>query len=81
MSDLKELMEQATPDQRLALAKGGITLAILQEQLRMGFSDDEVATVIALRDDNSVNEEAKFLWLKRLAEYREALEEAQSGDT
>lgn len=67
------LMENATPDQRLALAKGGLILAILQEQVRMGFTEDEVATVLSLREDMSVNEEMKFIWLKRLATYHEAM--------
>ena len=79
--ELKAAVAGADADQRLALAKGGITLAILQEQVRMGFSDDEVASVLAMKDDNSLNEEMKFLWLKKLARYREALEENLStGD-
>ena len=46
-AQLREMVERATPEQRLALAKAGITLAVLQEKLRMGFTNEEVATVLA----------------------------------
>lgn len=75
----KELMENATPDQRLALAKGGVILAVLQEQVRMGFSQDEIASVLSMREDNSINEEMKFIWLKRLATYHEAMASELGG--
>jgi len=52
--ELREMVERATPEQRLALAKAGITLAVLQEKLRMGFTNEEVATVLATDENDDV---------------------------
>lgn len=71
--ELRAAVDEADPDQRLALAKGGVTLAILQEQVRMGFTDDEVASVLAMNEDNTVNAEMKFIWLKKLERFRNAM--------
>ena len=70
---LKEYMETASPEQRLALAKAGMMMAILQEKLRMGFTNEEVALVLALDDDNAVDEELKATWQKRLQRFEDAL--------
>ncbi len=78
---LREMVEQATPEQRLALAKAGITLAVLQEKLRMGFTNEEVATVLATDEDDEVITEAYELWRQRLEQFTETLnDEGQLND-
>ena len=70
---LKEYMDTATPEQRLALAKAGMMMAIMQEKLRMGFTNEEVALVLALDDENAVDEDLKAAWQKRLQRFEDAL--------
>ncbi len=78
---LREMAERATPEQRLALAKAGITLAVLQEKLRMGFTNEEVATVLAMDEDDEVITEAYELWRQRLEQFTETLnDEGQLND-
>ena len=78
---LREMVERATPEQRLALAKAGITLAVLQEKLRMGFTNEEVATVLATDEDDEVITEAYELWRQRLEQFTETLnDEGQLND-
>ena len=75
-AELREMVERATPEQRLALAKAGITLAVLQEKLRMGFTNEEVATVLATDESDEVITEAYELWRQRL----EQLTETHKGE-
>ena len=70
---LKQYLETATPEQRIALAKAGMMMAIMQEKLRMGFTNEEVALVLAMDDQNAVDEEAKEAWQKRLQRFEDAL--------
>ena len=80
-AELREMVERATPEQRLALAKAGITLAILQEKLRMGFTNEEVATVLATDENDDVVTEAYELWRQRLEQFTETLnDEGQLND-
>lgn len=80
-AELREMAERATPEQRLALAKAGITLAVLQEQLRMGFTNEEVATVLATDEEDEVITEAYELWRQRLEQFTETLnDEGQLND-
>ena len=80
-AELREMVERATPEQRLALAKAGITLAVLQEQLRMGFTNEEVATVLATDENDDVVTEAYELWRQRLEQFTETLnDEGQLND-
>ena len=72
-AELREMVERATPEQRLALAKAGITLAVLQEKLRMGFTNEEVATVLATDENDDVVTEAYELWRQRLEQFTETL--------
>ncbi|MGB1160832.1 MAG: hypothetical protein ACPG40_06430 [Alphaproteobacteria bacterium] len=80
-AELREMVERATPEQRLALAKAGITLAVLQEKLRMGFTNEEVATVLATDENDDVVTEAYELWRQRLEQFTETLnDEGQLND-
>ena len=80
-AELREMTERATPEQRLALAKAGITLAVLQEKLRMGFTNEEVATVLATDENDDVITEAYELWRQRLEQFTETLnDEGQLND-
>ena len=80
-AELREMVEHATPEQRLALAKAGITLAVLQEKLRMGFTNEEVATVLATDENDDVVTEAYELWRQRLEQFTETLnDEGQLND-
>ena len=80
-AELREMVERATPEQRLALAKAGITLAVLQEQLRMGFTNEEGATVLATDENDDVVTEAYELWRQRLEQFTETLnDEGQLND-
>lgn len=80
-TELREMTERATPEQRLALAKAGITLAVLQEKLRMGFTNEEVATVLATDENDDVITEAYELWRQRLEQFTETLnDEGQLND-
>ena len=80
-TELREMTERATPEQRLALAKAGITLAVLQEKLRMGFTNEEVATVLATDENDDVITEAYELWRQRREQFTETLnDEGQLND-
>ena len=80
-AELREMVERATAEQRLALAKAGITLAVLQEKLRMGFTNEEVATVLATDENDEVIAEAYELWRQRLEQFTETLnDEGQLND-
>ena len=80
-AELREMVERATPEQRLALAKAGITLAVLQEKLRMGFTNEEVATVLATDENDDVVTEAYELWRQRPEQFTETLnDEGQLND-
>lgn len=68
--ELRETIQGGSDDQRLALAMGGVTVAILQEQRRMGFADQDVATIIAMDHDGEVDQKLYVVWLERLAKYR-----------
>ncbi len=68
--ELRDTIQGGTTDQRLALALGGITVAILQEQRRMGFADQDVATVLAMDHDGNIDQKLYAVWLERLAKYR-----------
>ena len=68
--ELREAIRGGSDDQRLALALGGVTVAILQEQRRMGFADQDVATVLAMDHDGEVDQKLYGVWLERLARYR-----------
>ncbi len=68
--ELKETIQGGSTDQRLALALGGISVAILQEQRRMGFADQDVATVLAMDHDGEVDKKLYAVWLERLSKYR-----------
>lgn len=70
---LKEYMETASPEQRIALAKAGMMMAIMQEKLRMGFTTEEVALVLAMDDESAIDEELKEAWQKRLQRFEDAL--------
>ena len=80
-AELREMVERATAEQRLALAKAGITLAVLQEKLRMGFTNEEVATVLATDEDDKGITEASELGRQRLEQFTETLsDEGQRND-
>ena len=84
IEDEDELREMATgglTEQRLALALGGVTVAILQEQRRMGFSDQDVATVLAMDHDGEVDKKLYAVWVERLAKYRLAFFTAGGVET
>ena len=68
--ELRETIQGGSDDQRLALALGGITVAVLQEQRRMGFADQDVATILAMDHDGEVDQKLYAVWLERLAKYR-----------
>ncbi len=68
--ELRETIQGGSDDQRLALALGGVTVAILQEQRRMGFADQDVATVLAMDHDGEVDQKLYGVWVERLARYR-----------
>lgn len=68
--ELREIARDGLTEQRLALSLGGVTVAILQEQRRMGFADQDVATVIAMDHDGEVDKKLYAVWLERLAKYR-----------
>lgn len=68
--ELREIARDGVTEQRLALALGGVTVAILQEQRRMGFADQDVATVMAMDHDGEVDQKLYGVWLERLAKYR-----------
>ena len=70
---LRETIRSGSDDQRLALALGGVAVAILQEQRRMGFADQDIATVLAMDHDGEVNQKLYGVWVERLARYRLAL--------
>ena len=67
---LRDTIRGGDENQRLALALGGISVAILQEQRRMGFADQDVATVLAMDHDGEVDQKLYAVWLERLAKYR-----------
>jgi hypothetical protein len=71
--ELKNYLETASPEQRLALAKAGVIMAIMQEKLRMGFTNDEVATVLAMDDKNQIDEDMLDSWKRQLERFEEAL--------
>ncbi len=71
--ELKQYLETATPEQRLALAKAGVIMAIMQEKLRMGFTIEEVATVLAMDDKNRIDETMLDSWKQQLERFEEAL--------
>lgn len=68
--ELRETIQGGSDDQRLALTLGGVTVAILQEQRRMGFADQDVATVLAMDHDGEVDQKLYGVWVERLARYR-----------
>jgi len=68
--ELRDTIRGGSDDQRLALALGGVTVAILQEQRRMGFADQDVATVLAMDHDGEVDQKLYGVWVERLARYR-----------
>ena len=68
--ELRAAIQGGSDDQRLALALGGVTVAILQEQRRMGFTDQDVATILAMDHDGEVDQKLYAVWLERLAKYR-----------
>ena len=47
-----------------------MSVAILQEQRRMGFADQDIATVLAMDHDGEVDKKLYGVWLERLAKYR-----------
>ena len=67
---LRDTIQSGDENQRLALALGGISVAILQEQRRMGFADQDVATILAMDHDGEVDQKLYAVWLERLAKYR-----------
>ena len=71
--ELRHTIRGGSDDQRLALALGGVTVAILQEQRRMGFADQDVATILAMDHDGEVDQKLYGVWLERLARYRLAI--------
>ena len=71
--ELKTYLESANADQRLALAKAGVIMAIMQEKLRMGFTNDEVATILAMDDQNQVDADMLESWKRQLERFEEAL--------
>lgn len=78
--ELKQYLESATPEQRMALAKAGVIMAIMQEKLRMGFTNEEVATVLAMDEKNRVDEAMLDSWKQQLERFEEALgDEVRKG--
>ncbi len=71
--ELKTYLESANADQRLALAKAGVIMAIMQEKLRMGFTNDEVATILAMDDANQVDPDMLESWKRQLERFEDAL--------
>ena len=71
--ELKTYLESANAEQRLALAKAGVIMAIMQEKLRMGFTNDEVATILAMDDQNQVDADMLESWKRQLERFEEAL--------
>lgn len=79
--ELKQYLETANPEQRLALAKAGVIMAVMQEKLRMGFTNDEVATILAMDDKNQVDEDMLESWKRQLDRFEDALsDEIRQGD-
>lgn len=71
--ELKQYLDTATPEQRLALAKAGVIMAIMQEKLRMGFTNEEVATVLAMNEKSEIDESMLDSWKQQLERFEEAL--------
>ena len=61
--ELLAAIQGGSDDQRLALALGGVTVAILQEQRRMGFTDQDVATILAMDHDGEVDQKLYAVFL------------------
>ena len=68
--ELRDVIKDGSDAQRLALALGGITVSIIQEQRRMGFADQDVATILAMDHDGEIDQKLYAVWLERLAKYR-----------
>ncbi len=71
--ELKQYLETASPEQRLALAKAGVIMAVMQEKLRMGFTIEEVATVLAMDGKNRIDDAMLDSWKQQLERFEEAL--------
>ena len=80
--DLRDMAEEAEGEKRFALVVSGLVVAVMQEQRRMGFADQDVATILAMDHDGEVDKKLYGVWLERLAKYRLAFftEGGMEGD-
>ena len=71
--DLRDMAEEAEGEKRFALVVSGLVVAVMQEQRRMGFSDAEAASALALDADGQIDSRMYATWRERLSRYRRLL--------